>query len=163
MDDIFTYREAKPYLQRTKRMLKSVHSLENYIEDTKNDLFELEKIARKDDKQTALLSFVKKTRGNFETEYDNYVKKTEAALARAEHLHRKITDALNNIQNEMIRDILRYYYIEEHTIEDTADHFAFSISSISRYKKTGLMKMAELLFGIIIDDKIENSLNLQIS
>ncbi len=163
MDDIFTYREAKPYLQRTKRMLKSVHSLKNYIEDTKKDLFELEKIARKSSKKTAILSFVKKTRGNFEEEYDNYREKTEVALSRAEKLYRKIMDAHNNIPNEMIRDILQYYYMEEHTIEDTAEHFAFSISSISRYKKTGLMKMSELLFGIIIDDKIDASLKLNIS
>ncbi len=162
MDDIFTYREAKPYLQRTKRMLKSVRSLENYMNDTKKDLFELSKIARKSNKQTAILSFVKKTSGDFEKEYDKYLQKTEAALARAEHLHRKITEAHSNIPNELIRNILQYYYIEEHTIEDTAEHFAFSISSISRYKKTGLIKMTESLFGIIIDEKMDAKLKLGI-
>ena len=163
MDDIFTYREAKPYLQRTKRMLKSVGSLENYINDTKKDLFEMAKIARKSNKQTAILSFVKKTSGDFEKEYDNYLQKTEAALARAEHLYRKITEAHQNITNELVRNILQYYYIEEHTIEDTAEHFAFSISSISRYKKAGLIKMTESLFGIIIDEKMDAALTLSIS
>lgn len=163
MDDIFTYREAKPYLQRTKRMLKSVRSLENYVNDTKQDLFELEKIARKTDKQTAISSFVKKTTGNFEKEYDNYLQKTEAAVNRAEHLYHKITEAHHNISNELIRDILQYYYIEEHTIEDTAEHFAFSISSISRYKKAGLIKMTESLFGIIIDEKLDKKLALPIA
>lgn len=153
MDDIFTYREAKPYIQKTKRMLKSVHSLEKYINDTKKDLFELSKIARKSNKKTAVLSFVKKTRGNFEQEYDAYVEKTEASLARAENLYHKIIEAHKSIQNELIQNILQYYYMEEHTIEDTAEQFAFSISSISRYKKTGLIKMAESLFGIIIDEK----------
>lgn len=163
MDDIFTYREAKPYLMRTKRMLKSVHSLKNYIEETKKDLFELEKVSRKSGKKEAILSFVKKTTGNFDSEYDNYLKRTETALARAEHLYQKIMDAFGNIRNEMIRDILEYYYMEEHTIEDTAEHFAFSVSSISRYKKTGLIKMSECLFGIIIDSNADSTLNLQIS
>lgn len=163
MDDIFTYREAKPYLQRTKRMLKSVRSLENYINDTKRDLFEIAKIARKSSKKTAILAFVKKTKGDFETEYDNYLQKTEAALARAEHLYHKITEAHAAIQNEMVRDILQYYYMDEHTIEDTAEHFAFSVSSISRYKKSGLIKMTESLFGIIIDEKFDAALRLQIS
>ena len=163
MDEIFTYREAKPYLMRTKRMLKSVRSLENYIEETKKDLFELEKISRKSGKKAAILSFVKKTAGNFDTEYDNYLQKTENALSRAEHLYQKIMDAYSNIRNEMIREILEYYYMDEHTIEDTAEHFAFSVSSISRYKKTGLIKMSECLFGIIIDDKIDSALKLQIS
>ncbi len=163
MDDIFTYREAKPYIQKTKRMLKSVRSLGNYIEETKKDLFELSKIARKTNKKTALLSFVKKSSGDFDREYDLYLQKTEAALLRAENLHRKITDALRLIPNEMIQKILRYYYIEEHTIEDTAEHFAFSISSISRYKKNGLIKMTESLFGIIIDEKQDVFEKLNIS
>ena len=113
MDDIFTYREAKPYLIRTKRMLKSVRSLENYIEETKKDLFELEKISRKSGKKEAILSFVKKTTGNFDSEYDNYLKRTEAALSRAEHLYQKIMDAvadfdvLNAKFDAVLKELLR--------------------------------------------------------
>ena len=158
MNEIFTYREAKPYLQRTKRMLKSVRTLENFISSSKKDILEFSKIARKTDKKTAIISFLKKSRGNFEQEYDTYIEKTEASIARAEHLYHKITHAIQNIPNDTVREILQYYYIEEHTIEDTADHFAFSLSSISRYKKAGLVKITESLFGIIIDDKVPSLL-----
>ncbi len=163
MNEIFTYREAKPYLQRTKRMLKSVRTLENFISGSKKDILEFSKIARKTDKKTAIISFLKKSKGNFDQEYDNYIEKTEASIARAEHLFHKITHAMQNISNDTVREILQYYYIEEHTIEDTADHFAFSISSISRYKKSGLIKMTESLFGIIIDDKVPSLLQASIS
>ncbi len=163
MNEIFTYREAKPYLQRTKRMLKSIRSLENFISGSKKDILEFSKIARKTDKKTAIISFLKKSKGNFEQEYHSYLEKTEASIARAEHLYHKITHAMQTIPNDTVREILQYYYVEEHTIEDTADHFAFSISSISRYKKTGLINMTESLFGIIIDDKMPALMQTSIS
>ena len=150
IEGVVTYKEAGFYIRQAKTMLKGIVSLENYIKETKLQLIELEKIAEESGKKTALLSFTAKDATDYCMEYDKYHLEMATSQRRAERTYERIMRSFNDIPDERIKNILWYYYAQGHTLEDTAESYNFSISSISRYKKIGLIKMAERLYGIVI-------------
>jgi DNA-directed RNA polymerase specialized sigma subunit len=99
------------------------------------------------------LAFIKKTNGSYEKEFSEYLNKLEIALARSKKIYNRVYSALDVIQNETVRAVVEYYYIHNNNHDDTCQRFSYSHSSICRYKKVGLSKIAEQLFGIIIEER----------
>lgn len=153
MNEIFTYKQAAPYIRKTRRMLKSISAVEAYINETELDIAEMKKLEHEQGKKNAILAFIKKTNGNYEKEFSDYLKKLEIALVRSKKLYNRVYSALDVIQNETVRAVIEYYYIQNNNLDDTCLKFSYSHSSICRYKKMGLSKIAEQLFGIIIEER----------
>ena len=155
MEGVLTYKEAKVYIQEAKTLLKRMKSMERFIANAHADIETLKAIEEKEDKKRALLSFVGRKYRDFDAAYDEYLARLETNLRRVKHHYQRTMDAFKCVSSDRVKEILRYYYIGGHTIEDTAEHFYLSLSSISRYKKQGLMQMAEAMFGIIIESDDE--------
>ena len=58
--------------------------------------------------------------------------------------------AFNSIENKTIQDVIEYCFIHNHTSAEAAKKFSYSFSSICRFKRNGLSKIAKSLFGVII-------------
>lgn len=152
IEGVLTYKEAKIYIQGTKTLLTRMKSMEKFIANATADIEKLKAIEEKEDKERALTSFVGRKYRDFDAAYDDYLAKLETNLRRVKHQYERLTSALSNIPDGVVKDVVHYYYVGGHTIEDTAEHFMYSVSTISRYKKQGLIMMAEAMFGIIIVD-----------
>lgn len=152
IEGVLTYKEAKIYIHETKTLLKRMKSMGAFIANTTADIEKLKAIEAQKDKKQALMSFDGRKYRDFDAAYDEYLAKLETNLRRVKHQYERLASALNSISDETVKDVVKYYYIGCHTFEDTAEHFLYSVSSIARYKKRGLITMAETLFGIIIID-----------
>ena len=99
----------------------------------------------------ALMHFDGGEYSDFEIAYDEYKEALEADLYRAKNFVQSIECALNNIDKQGVSYVLKYCYINGGTCEDAEEHFCYGISTIARYKKIGLARIAEQMFGIVID------------
>lgn len=115
---------------------------------TKADIHQM---AEEKGKKAALMKYDGTDYPDYDVAYDEYMERLEASLYRAEHLYTRMLDGLNRIRKDSIREVIHFCYIEGGTIEDAEEKFCYSGSSISRYKKIGLARIAEAMFGILID------------
>ena len=153
MNEILTYKQAAPYIRKVKRLLKSMVSMDTFIKETNKDIAEIKALAEKDGKKNALLVFTKRTGENPENDFSEYIRKLEVSLIRSQNLRSKIQNALRTIPNKTAQDVIEYYYILSNSLDDTCEKYSYSHSSVCRFKKIGLAKMAEQLFGVIIEEK----------
>lgn len=151
IEGVLSYKEAKPYMEKVKKYLRSFRQLSVYNEHLNAKLTSLHTIAMDKGKKMALMHFDGGEYSDYEIAYDEYKEALEADLYRANHFVQSIECALDNIDKKCISDIIKYCYIHGGTCEDAEERFCYGISAIARYKKIGLARIAEQMFGIVID------------
>ena len=125
--NILNYSQAKPYIKAAKKLLKGIKSLRSYVKEN--------------------------TKDNCESPNDDLEIKN---ILQAKRNLETLENALLSIKDEEYREILDYIIIESHTLLESADYFNYSQSSLWRKKELALARIAEILFGIMIDTSCES-------
>lgn len=151
IEGVFSWEEAKKYTDKVIVYLRSLLSMETYLESIRKKKEMLEKVSLEKGKKAALMMYDGKEYSDYDSAFDSYMEQLETDLYRAANFYNQIMSGFDRIPDKDVRDAVYCYYVEGCTLEQAEEKLQMSISNLSRKKKIGLARIAEQLFGIVID------------
>ena len=151
IEGVFSWEEAKKYTDKVIVYLRSLLSMETYLESIRKKKEMLEKVSLEKGKKAALMMYDGKEYSDYDSAFDSYMEQLETDLYRAANFYNQIMSGFDRIPDKDVRGAVYCYYVEGCTLEQAEEKLQMSISNLSSKKKIGLARIAEQLFGIVID------------